>query len=521
MPVLHVSNFNTVLSLLGGWITLYGLVSHLCKHHLYLSEALISLLAGLGFSPRAANLIRPLEYAGNEKNVERITLDFSRLVLGVQLVIAGVELPKKYLKREWAPLLVLVGLVMSLMWLTTSLLVWALVPGLPFLHALAVGSCVTPTDPVLSNVILKGKFADYNVPKNLQHLIIAESGTNDGLGYPFLFFALYLIKYTGGVDDPGGDGAPMAIGLWMGETWGYTIALSVVYGATAGWLAKNLLRWADKRQFVDKESLLVFSIALALLVLGTCGMAGSDDILACFIAGNTFTWDDWFRLRTLEETLQPALDKLLNIAVFMWFGAVCPWEDFLQNSAIPVHRLILLGILVLVLRRMPWVLATHKLVPQIPDVRQALYVGFFGPIGVSAIFYLYILIEFVNSSLSEGGEVRDDVKSLSDGARVIVWFLAVCSIVVHGMTIPLGKLGHLLSGAMSSWQGTAVEELRNSGAVAVDLTSLPAPFSPIRRWLSGDMDGGERDPALRVPLLFRTSRSSGMTIEEEGGERRV
>lgn len=386
-------------------------------------------MAGVAFSPRAANLIRPLEYAGDEKNVETVTLAFTRLVLGVQLVIAGVELPKKYLKREWVSLLCLVGLVMSLMWLATSLLVWALVPRLPFLHALAVGSCVTPTDPVLSNVILNGRFADYNVPKDLQHLIIAESGTNDGLGYPFLFFALYLINYTGDIPNPEGGGAPTGMGLWVGETWGYTIVLSVVYGAAAGWISKILLYWADKRRYTDKESALVFPIALAMLVLGTCGMAGSDDILACFVAGNAFTWDDRFHLQTLDNTLQPAVDMLLNISVFMWFGAVCPWEDFLQNSVIPVGRLILLGVLVLLLRRMPWVVATHKLVWQIPDVKQALFVGFFGPIGVSAIFYLYILIEFVDSSLSEGGETREDVKGLREVATIVVWFLAVCSIV--------------------------------------------------------------------------------------------
>lgn len=130
------------------------------------------------------------------------------------------------------------------MWLTTSLLVWALVPNLPFLHALAIGSCVTPTDPVLSNVIVKGKFADNNVPKDLQNIIIAESGANDGLGYPFLFLALYLIKYVGtgmaGVElAPGG--ASTAMGMWFGETWGYVILLSIVYGAVTGWIAKELL----------------------------------------------------------------------------------------------------------------------------------------------------------------------------------------------------------------------------------------------------------------------------------------
>jgi sodium/hydrogen antiporter len=35
---------------------------------------------------------------------------------------------------------------------------------------------------VLSNSIVKGKFADKNVPKDLQKIIVAESGANDGLG---------------------------------------------------------------------------------------------------------------------------------------------------------------------------------------------------------------------------------------------------------------------------------------------------------------------------------------------------
>jgi NhaP-type Na+/H+ or K+/H+ antiporter len=164
-----------------------------------------------------------------------------------------------------------------------------MVPNLPFLHALAVGACVTPTDPVLSNSIVKGKFADKNIPKDLQKIIIAESGANDGLGYPFLFLALYLIQYTGDGGAGQDGGAKVAIGLWFGETWGYTILLSVIYGAAIGWLAKELLHYAEEKHFIDRESFLVFAITLALFIVGTCGMIGSDDVLACFIAGNIFT----------------------------------------------------------------------------------------------------------------------------------------------------------------------------------------------------------------------------------------
>jgi NhaP-type Na+/H+ or K+/H+ antiporter len=105
---------------------------------------------------------------------------------------------------------------------------------------------------------------------------------------------------------------------------GYTIFLSPVYGGEVGWIAKDLLHWADAKKFVDRESFLVFAIALALFVTGTCGMIGSNDVLACFVAGNILTWNDWFRLKTLDDSLQPTIDMLLNLSIFMWFGAVCP-----------------------------------------------------------------------------------------------------------------------------------------------------------------------------------------------------
>lgn len=39
MPTLDLSNFNIVVSLLGGWVSLFGLVSYLLKETFYLSEA--------------------------------------------------------------------------------------------------------------------------------------------------------------------------------------------------------------------------------------------------------------------------------------------------------------------------------------------------------------------------------------------------------------------------------------------------------------------------------------------------
>lgn len=405
---------------------------------------MVSLIAGIIFSPHATNLIRPLKYAlGDQLTLNTITLYFSRLVLGVQLVIAGVQLPSRYLRLEWRSLAWLLGPGMVGMWLFTSLLVWAMVPNVEFLYALAIGACVTPTDPVLSNTIVKGKFADKNIPKELQKIIIAESGTNDGLGYPFLFLPLYLIRYS----RAGHHEAGTAIGMWFYETWVYQIVLGAVYGAVVGWVAKELLHWAEEKQFIDRESFIVFAIALALFIIGTCGMIGSDDVLACFIAGNTFTWDDWFRRETHDDSLQPTIDMLLNVAVFIWFGAVAPWYEFAHNNVIPIYRLIFLGILILLIRRPPVVWAMHKRVHQIEHWRQAIFVGFFGPIGVSAIFYLYISLEYLHESVTEHGQEREDAERLGEMMTVIIWFMVICSIVCyspHFTTCPILMLPHRL-----------------------------------------------------------------------------
>ncbi|KAF2454491.1 Sodium/hydrogen exchanger family-domain-containing protein [Lineolata rhizophorae] len=467
MPTLAVVDFNIVCATLGGFISLFGLVSYLIKEKFHLSEALIALVAGLVFSPHAANFIRPEVYALHDAVIlDTITLYFSRLVLGVQLVIAGVQLPSRYLRLEWRSLALLLGPGMCCMWICTALLTWAMVPHIDFLHALAVAACVTPTDPVLSNSIVKGKFADRYIPRELQKIVVAESGTNDGLGYPFLFLPLYLIKY---LHHDGGAGK--AIGMWFYETWVYTIILSVIYGAVVGWLARKLLQWAERNKYVDRESFLVFAIAIALFLVGTVGMIGSDDVLACFIAGNT-----------IDDSLQPTIDMLLNVSIFIWFGANCPWYLFDHSSTIPIYRLIFLGILVLLFRRIPIILLMHKKIHQIEEFKQALFVGFFGPIGVSAIFYLYISLEFLRD-IEVNGETRPDAAQLEELFTVVIWFLVICSIIIHGLAIPLGKLGiripRTISTARDQRDGAVprprVRRGQSSGGAAVDGADESSP----------------------------------------------
>jgi NhaP-type Na+/H+ or K+/H+ antiporter len=68
----------------------------------------------------------------------------------------------------------------------------------------------------------------------------------------------------------------------------------------------------------------------------------------------------------------------------MYIGAVVPWDDFHQpdTSGITWPRLLLLGVLVLLFRRIPSTLALYKFMPKCcKNWREALFMGYFGPIG--------------------------------------------------------------------------------------------------------------------------------------------
>ena len=115
-------------------------------------------------------------------------------------------------------------------------------------------------------------------------------------------------------------------------------------------------------------------------------MLGTDDLLACFVAGNALNWNGQF----LEETekrhdeVNSCVDVLLNFGGFMYIGAIMPWEAFNQPdiTGITIGRLIGLGILVFIFRRIPAIFIVYKFMPKVvKDWKEALFMGYFGPIG--------------------------------------------------------------------------------------------------------------------------------------------
>ncbi|KAI9488069.1 Cation/H+ exchanger [Zychaea mexicana] len=404
-----------IIALFGGFIVVYGLYSLAIKEKLYISEAVLATLCGMLFRLAATQDSMPVWEHQNDLNRQ-----FSRIVIAVQVMATGVALPKKYLWKEWKSMFMLLVPVMSWMWMVSGLCVWWMIPNLKFLEALMIASCFTPTDPVLANSIVQGRFAEKYVPVHIRNMLAAESGANDGLGFPFLFLATYLIQLSAG----------NALLEWSYHIMFYEIAFSIVCGIAVGYLARKVLRFSHEKKLVDEESFAVYPLVLALFLTGAVGLLGSDDLLACFIAGNAFTWDGWYHVETKNAAgVMQAMDMLLNLGMFMYIGFIMPWTSWIELG---LSRLLLLAVLVHLFRRLPAMLLAYKFIPSIRSFSEAVFSGWFGPMGVGSVFYCAVAVEIMNA---------DGNRSISYEAaqylEPVVYFIVLSSIIVHGLSIPV------------------------------------------------------------------------------------
>jgi NhaP-type Na+/H+ or K+/H+ antiporter len=119
--------------------------------------------------PYGAGVFDPRGWASDTRE---ITLEVTRVVLGIGLFAIGVELPKAYMGQHIPGLVTLVVPTMAIGWIVVAgacapqslqrlfflhiplgfMLV--LFPSLSFISCLVIAACLTPTDPVISAAIV-------------------------------------------------------------------------------------------------------------------------------------------------------------------------------------------------------------------------------------------------------------------------------------------------------------------------------------------------------------------------------
>ena len=374
------------------------------RSKLYLTDSMIAMVFGIF-----------LKLGGVQISLEDKTfqLEFARICVGLQVMTTGINMPNRYVQHNWRSFMVMLLPVMLFGWLICTAII-LIVPNISFLEASMIAACITPTDPVLANAITTGPFAEKYIPDDIRHLISFESGANDGLGYPFLFLPIYLSQF------PTGD----AFTQWFLITILFTVLLSIVLGAILGYILNFVCRWTQKESHMSLEYLEIFTVAMSITILGLVGGLGSDDILAVFTCGVIFNRDGFLKSEWGID-FGEGVDTLFNVVFFLYLGSILPVHEWTWQHFI-------VALLVIVFKRLP-VLLLYKIIPDIKNFKQALFVGWFGPIGVSGLFYCLVLLENYNSVV----------------AYPLVTLIIFCSVFVHGLSVPV----IVVSDYLEKWSG--------------------------------------------------------------------
>jgi sodium/hydrogen antiporter len=364
-----------------------------------LSPPLLALCLGVALGPVGLDVLALPP--GEQQAILGIAAE---LLLAVGLMAVALRYPVGRLdrhRRELTWLLLFVLPVMAALVTAASTVVLGLTLG----AAAALGAALAPTDPVLAAGVVSGDAAEREVPARLRELLSLESGANDGLALPFVMVGLALAA--------GGTGPAEAFleGLLQ-------VGLGGAVGAAMGAGAGALLRFSERHHDIESAARLLYTLVLAFAVLGVVELLGGNGVFAVFLAGLLHNHVVSGSDRASEADIDEGMNKVLVLPAFTLLGVALPWAGWgrLGWTGPAFAALVLLG------RRLPVVLLLSRVLHL--RWREAVWLGWFGPIGIAAVFYLTFLHE----------------RGLVDAA---VWdagtLVIAISTVLHGVSAPAGR----------------------------------------------------------------------------------
>ncbi|UOY01940.1 cation:proton antiporter domain-containing protein [Blastococcus sp. PRF04-17] len=388
------------LLLLAGGVLGIGIAALSTRlRRLPLSEPLVGLAVGVLLGPAVLGLL-PLAPLTEDHTWAHTA---TRLLLAISVMSVALRYPFGAARSRLRPVLILLAVAMPVMALVTAGLSAALL-GLGLGSAALLGAALCPTDPVLASNVVTGTPAEEDLPARDRQILSLESGANDGLALPIVLLAVALAGPLTG-------GAAVLESLWQ-------VAGAVAVGALLGWLGGRALRSGEEHGATDPGPLALFTVVLAFAVLGLSGIMKVDGVLAVFVCGLAFNVVATGAERTTDAPIDEAVNRFLVVPLFIALGAALPWSAWAELGTAGVA----LAVGVLVLRRLPVVLLLRRpLGLGLPD---ALHLGWFGPIGVSAIFYLSM----------EAERLGAEPTVIAAGTLVVA-----ASTVVHGITAAPGR----------------------------------------------------------------------------------
>jgi NhaP-type Na+/H+ or K+/H+ antiporter len=395
-----MSDLNIALALISGLLLVLDLSTGLLQSREYLpSEPIVAVGFGIAIGPVGLDAFQLSTWADPLIVIEQA----ARLTVALAVTSIALRLPENYFRRRWKSMAALLGPGMVCMWLVSGLVTYAVLP-VSFLVAMLIGAVITPTDPVLANSVVIGETAERNIPTRIRYLLSAEAGANDGGAYPFVFLAILLV----------GESLRPALTEWSTRILLVEVVGAILLGVLIGAAVGRIERWVSGKQHLEETSVFTITVALTLGVVGFVTLLGANEILAVFAAGLAYNWQADPEDEAKEQRVEEVFNRLFTLPAFVLFGMVIPWGEWLALGWPGVALVV--GILLL--RRLPMMVAVSPAVGPLDRPAATLFMGWFGPIGIAAVFYATLAVR------ETGIEV----------IWQIVKLVVAGSILVHGTT---------------------------------------------------------------------------------------
>ena len=382
----------TDLTILALFVFLYCVISGRADRT-PINGALVYTLFGLAFGAWGLGLLSFEVESENLRTIAELTL---ALVLfsdaaksDLKVLRQTIAVPRRLLLIG-LPLTITLGIVSGIF----------LFPHLSFFEVAVLATMLAPTDAALGKAVVSNPV----VPTYIRQGLNFESGLNDGICVPILYVFLALATGQATAGASGG----LAVQLVLEELG---IGLLVGLGLTA--ILSAILRMAMRRRWIMETWQQLPVITMALGCFAAAQWLGGSGFIAAFSGGLLFG-----RLVQAEkhELLMAAEGAGDVLALLTWiaFGAGVVGKALSQMT----WEVVLYAILSLtVIRMLPVYLC---LAGTGPNLREKLFMGWFGPRGLASIVFAVI--------------VMDQQLPGNDTLTLTVAITILLSVVAHGIT---------------------------------------------------------------------------------------
>jgi NhaP-type Na+/H+ or K+/H+ antiporter len=390
---------NSTLALICASVLVLGLTRSAIRRTRWIpAEPFIATVIGFLFGPHVLNAA-----ATSLRGGPGLLEATARITIALTIMSMAVSFPWRLVRNGWKPLILGIALLTFAMWIVSAAVAVLVLP-LQLWLCLTIAAAIAPTDPVLAGSVASGQLAREHLPGRIRHFIRAESACNDALAYPLVYFSLAVAAGL----------TTRELRSLMLETLAMDVAGAGVLGAVLGFVAGKLTSWARQNDHAESFSGTAIITATSLGTMACSQLVGGDGFIAVLMAGLSFSFvmhDHDIDLRSdLDATVLP----FFSVPVFFLFGAFLPVADWRVHA----FAFTLLTAGSLFLRRLPFMFLNRSHWPLLRRTRDAVFVGWFGPIGIAALYY----------GLVAARKTHEPVIHAAVSAVVLG------SIIVHGLT---------------------------------------------------------------------------------------